>query len=90
MTSAWSGAGDRRAASRKTCPGGDANGCGKVPLFSVPALVLGGLAVVISPLIALMQDQVNALRLNGVAADSINSGKSRADNGGRLAAGGKR
>ena len=33
-----------------------------------------------SPLIALMQDQVHALRMNGVAAESINSAKSRADN----------
>ena len=41
---------------------------------------MGGLTVVVSPLIALMQDQVNALRMNGVAAESINSAKDRADN----------
>ncbi len=55
-------------------------GAGKSLCFQVPALVKGGLSVVVSPLIALMQDQVNALRLNGVAADCINSAKSRADN----------
>ena len=38
------------------------------------------LTVVVSPLIALMQDQVAALRLAGVAADCINSAKGRADN----------
>jgi len=37
----------------------------------VPALILGGLTVVVSPLIALIQDQVAALRLAGVAAEAI-------------------
>ncbi len=55
-------------------------GAGKSLCYQVPALVMGGLSVVVSPLIALMQDQVNALRLNGVAAESINSAKGRADN----------
>jgi ATP-dependent DNA helicase RecQ len=48
-------------------------GAGKSLCYQVPALVLGGLTVVVSPLVALMQDQVAALRLAGVAADSINS-----------------
>ncbi|MCY4611087.1 MAG: DNA helicase RecQ [Gammaproteobacteria bacterium] len=55
-------------------------GSGKSLCFQIPALVLDGLTVVVSPLIALMQDQVAALRLAGVAADSINSSAPRADN----------
>ena len=52
-------------------------GSGKSLCFQVPALVLGGLTLVVSPLVALMQDQVAALRLAGVAADSINSSRMR-------------
>jgi len=55
-------------------------GSGKSLCFQVPALVQGGLTIVVSPLVALMQDQVQALRLAGVAADSINSSQSREDN----------
>ena len=55
-------------------------GAGKSLCYQVPALVLGGLTVVVSPLVALMQDQVAALRLAGVAADSINSSLDRDDN----------
>jgi len=55
-------------------------GSGKSLCFQVPALVLGGLTVVVSPLVALMQDQVAALKLAGVAADAINSSQSRDDN----------
>lgn len=55
-------------------------GSGKSLCFQVPALVMGGLTVVVSPLVALMQDQVQALRLAGVAADAINSAQSREDN----------
>ena len=52
-------------------------GSGKSLCFQVPALVMGGLAVVVSPLVALMQDQVAALRLAGVAADTINASQDR-------------
>ena len=52
-------------------------GSGKSLCFQVPALVRGGLTVVVSPLVALMQDQVSALRLAGVAADTINSAQPR-------------
>ncbi len=55
-------------------------GSGKSLCFQIPALVLGGLTVVVSPLIALMQDQVAALRLAGVRAETINSGRERAEN----------
>ena len=55
-------------------------GSGKSLCFQVPALVLDGLTVVVSPLVALMQDQVAAMRLAGVPADSINSGRSRGAN----------
>ncbi len=55
-------------------------GSGKSLCFQVPALILDGLTVVVSPLIALMQDQVAALQLAGVAADSINSSAPRPDN----------
>jgi ATP-dependent DNA helicase RecQ len=55
-------------------------GAGKSLCFQVPALALGGLAVVVSPLVALMQDQVQALKLAGVAAETINSSQSRDEN----------
>jgi ATP-dependent DNA helicase RecQ len=55
-------------------------GSGKSLCFQVPALALGGLTVVVSPLVALMHDQVAALRLAGVAADTINSSRDRAEN----------
>jgi ATP-dependent DNA helicase RecQ len=55
-------------------------GSGKSLCYQVPALAMGGLAVVISPLVALMQDQVAALKLAGVEAETINSSASREEN----------
>ncbi len=49
-------------------------GAGKSLCFQLPALLLEGTTVVVSPLIALMKDQVDALRARGLAAAAIHSG----------------
>ena len=48
-------------------------GGGKSLCYQLPSLRLDGLTLVVSPLIALMKDQVDALKANGLAADFINS-----------------
>ncbi len=47
-------------------------GAGKSLTYQLPALLMPGLTIVVSPLIALMQDQVDRLRANGIAATFIN------------------
>lgn len=56
-------------------------GGGKSLCFQIPALVRSGTAVVVSPLISLMKDQVDALRQNGVAAACLNSSLSNEEAG---------
>ena len=55
-------------------------GAGKSLCYQIPALVMGRLVVVVSPLVALMDDQVAGLEASGVAAARIHSGRTRADN----------
>lgn len=52
-------------------------GAGKSLCYQVPALILDGLTLVVSPLIALMKDQVDALRIIGIPAAYLNSTQSR-------------
>jgi len=70
--------GDQAAIVDQVIAGGDAvvlmpTGGGKSITYQVPALVREGTGLVISPLIALMHDQVDALRANGVKAAYLNS-----------------
>ena len=55
-------------------------GSGKSLLYQLPAIVRRGLTIVVSPLIALMRDQVQQLQSHGVAAAALNSSNSGPDN----------
>ena len=53
-------------------------GSGKSICYQIPAILREGVGLIVSPLIALMQDQVDALRQNGVRATFLNSSLSMA------------
>ena len=76
--------GEQQAIVEHVCAGGDAlvlmpTGGGKSLCYQLPALLRDGVAIVVSPLIALMQDQVDALRQLGVKAAFLNSSQTPDD-----------
>lgn len=77
--------GEQREIIQSTLSGNDSlvlmpTGGGKSLCYQIPGIVREGMAIIVSPLIALMQDQVNALRQLGLNAAYLNSTLSREQN----------
>lgn len=77
--------GAQQAIVEHVCGGGDAlvlmpTGGGKSLCYQIPAIIRDGLAIIVSPLIALMQNQVEALQQLGIEAAFLNSSLSAEQN----------
>jgi ATP-dependent DNA helicase RecQ len=75
----------RAAMAGRDCLGVMPTGAGKSVTYQIPARLLGGVTLVVSPLISLMKDQVDALREVGIRATFLNSSLDPAERSRRAA-----